>query len=176
MTQQIINIGALPNDGEGDPLRTAFRKINDNFTELYSTSFYTADAYSVGDAANQVIFQTPVSTFTQGTFQLNSSNQNNQDSQNITLTAAKTNNGSMLKWTGHGTMFNGNAITRYDMDISGANVRILVNPIVDTTLFHFISAQITFTGVMVEGIPIGLNGYPDGDVMSTENQFVITTQ
>lgn len=36
MSQQIINTGALPNDGEGDPLRTAFTKINNNFTELYS--------------------------------------------------------------------------------------------------------------------------------------------
>lgn len=35
MAQQIINIGALPNDGTGDPLRTAYGKINNNFTELY---------------------------------------------------------------------------------------------------------------------------------------------
>ena len=26
MTQEIINIGTTPNDGEGDPLRTAFAK------------------------------------------------------------------------------------------------------------------------------------------------------
>lgn len=37
MTQQIINIGSVANDGSGDPLRTAFSKTNDNFTELYST-------------------------------------------------------------------------------------------------------------------------------------------
>ena len=36
MTQQIINIGTAANDGTGDPLRTAFNKINTNFTELYS--------------------------------------------------------------------------------------------------------------------------------------------
>jgi hypothetical protein len=35
MPQQIINIGALPNDGNGDPLRVAFDKINTNFGELY---------------------------------------------------------------------------------------------------------------------------------------------
>lgn len=29
-----IDIGALPNDGTGDPLRTAFEKINENFAEL----------------------------------------------------------------------------------------------------------------------------------------------
>lgn len=35
MAQQIINVGALPNDGTGDPLRVAYEKINDNFDELY---------------------------------------------------------------------------------------------------------------------------------------------
>jgi hypothetical protein len=36
MAQQLIGIGTLPNDGTGDPLRTAGEKINDNFTELYT--------------------------------------------------------------------------------------------------------------------------------------------
>ena len=35
MAQQTINIGSSANDGTGDPLRTAFDKINDNFSELY---------------------------------------------------------------------------------------------------------------------------------------------
>ena len=35
MAQQIINIGAIANDGTGDDLRTAGNKINQNFTELY---------------------------------------------------------------------------------------------------------------------------------------------
>lgn len=35
MAQQIINVGALPNDGTGDPLRVAYQKANANFTELY---------------------------------------------------------------------------------------------------------------------------------------------
>ena len=36
MAQQIINVGAEPNDGLGDPLRTSFQKTNANFTELYN--------------------------------------------------------------------------------------------------------------------------------------------
>ena len=35
MAQQNINIGSSANKGDGDPLRTAFDKINDNFDELY---------------------------------------------------------------------------------------------------------------------------------------------
>ena len=37
MARQAINIGSSANDGTGDPLRTAFDKINDNFIELYGT-------------------------------------------------------------------------------------------------------------------------------------------
>src|SRR6056300_1346226 len=37
MARQTINIGSSANDGTGDPLRTAFDKINDNFVELYGS-------------------------------------------------------------------------------------------------------------------------------------------
>jgi hypothetical protein len=38
MAKQTINIGSAANDGSGDPLRTAFDKINDNFNELYAAT------------------------------------------------------------------------------------------------------------------------------------------
>lgn len=37
MAQQLINIGTFPNDATGDPARTAFTKINNNFTQLFGT-------------------------------------------------------------------------------------------------------------------------------------------
>jgi len=36
MSREIINVGTSPNDGTGDPLRTAYTKCNSNFAELYS--------------------------------------------------------------------------------------------------------------------------------------------
>jgi len=36
MTQQIIDVGPLPNDGQGDPLRTAFQITNDNFSNIWA--------------------------------------------------------------------------------------------------------------------------------------------
>lgn len=36
MAQQVIGLGTSANDGTGDPLRTAFNKINENFTEIYA--------------------------------------------------------------------------------------------------------------------------------------------
>jgi hypothetical protein len=38
MAKQIINVGTAANSKNGDPLRTAFTKINANFTELYAGS------------------------------------------------------------------------------------------------------------------------------------------
>lgn len=35
MAQQIIDIGTSPDSNDGDDLRTAFIKVNENFTELY---------------------------------------------------------------------------------------------------------------------------------------------
>ena len=35
MAKQTVNLGTSANKGDGDPLRTAFDKVNDNFTELY---------------------------------------------------------------------------------------------------------------------------------------------
>lgn len=35
MAKQLVNIGTTANDGTGDPIRDAFDKVNDNFTELY---------------------------------------------------------------------------------------------------------------------------------------------
>lgn len=38
MVKKLVNIGTAPNNGDGDPLRTAFGKINDNFNELYDAN------------------------------------------------------------------------------------------------------------------------------------------
>jgi len=175
MTQEIINVGAQPNDGEGDPLRTAFEKVNNNFSQLYSTGFFTSNAYSTGTTAGQVIFEAPVETFTQGMFQINSNDTQTSDSQNITLTVTTLNAGSQVQWNGHSTLFCGPPLTGYDMDIFESNVRILVNPLADTTIFHFISAQITWTGVPVPGLNLLVDGTAN-TAIDTETDFNIQTE
>ena len=40
MAQQHINTGSSPNDGTGDPLRTAFIKTEENFTELFASGTF----------------------------------------------------------------------------------------------------------------------------------------
>ena len=44
MAKQTISIGTTANDGTGDPLRTAFTKANENFTEIYSITDSSAAA------------------------------------------------------------------------------------------------------------------------------------
>jgi hypothetical protein len=61
------------------------------------------------------------------------------------------------------------------MDIFASNVRILVNPLANTTISHFISAQITWTGVPVPGFDFEVNGLPN-TILDTENNFNLQTE
>lgn len=143
MAQEIINIGTLPNDGEGDPLRVAFGKINNNFSSLFSTATTTNESNTSGTTANQVIWQTPVVDFTQGKFQVLSADPLTNDSQNITISAYVIPDASSVKWTGYATTFHGNVVTTYDMDITGGNVRLTVTPLVNEDLQHFVAVAVT---------------------------------
>jgi hypothetical protein len=48
MAIEIINVGSAPNDGTGDPIRTAYQKCNSNFAELYSRAQTTVPETAVG--------------------------------------------------------------------------------------------------------------------------------
>lgn len=49
MAKQVINIGITSNDGNGDPLRIAFNKINSNFDELYLVTSAGSNLYLDGN-------------------------------------------------------------------------------------------------------------------------------
>ncbi len=175
-TLEVVNVGALPNDGEGDPLRVAFQKINNNFANLWQTSFQTSNTFSVGNTPGQVIFEYPVSSFTQGMFQIKTFNPGTNDSEQISLSAQIHNNGNGVAYSGYGTTVVNTWLTTYSMDVSGGNVRILVDPFIDEVLQHFISSQITFIGTEVPGLLIELDGYPSSSVMATEDNIDISTE
>ena len=96
MARQVINIGSSANDGTGDPLRTAFDKINDNFVELYGgdNDINTLDAnLNVNNFAittgvtNGNITVTPNGTgnINLGSITINGSQVSSNDSTQITL-------------------------------------------------------------------------------------------
>jgi len=62
MAQQHINVGAAPNDGNGDPLRDAFQKTEANFTELYSDVGSAVQSVS-GDGVDNTDPENPIISY-----------------------------------------------------------------------------------------------------------------
>jgi hypothetical protein len=65
MTQQIINVGNVANDGQGTPLRTAFQYINNNFAELY-TGNVSVNVTSIANGTSNINIATANSNVTVG--------------------------------------------------------------------------------------------------------------
>jgi hypothetical protein len=66
MTQLLINVGNVANDGQGTPLRTAFQYINTNFTELYNqtqTTPPTSSSGQEGDVPGMIAFDRNIYMF-----------------------------------------------------------------------------------------------------------------
>lgn len=141
-SQEVINIGANPNDGQGDPLRVAFDKINNNFSSLFTTFVNSTVAETTGGDQGQVVFEYTANEFTQGQFYIQSKDPTSTNSQTIILSAQLNNAGDEIKFTGYGSTFFGSAIASYDMDLNSGNVRILVNPLTTDDMTHSISSQI----------------------------------
>lgn len=173
-TLEVINVGATANDGTGDPLRVAFEKVNNNFAALWSSNFNSLESITTGNAAGQLIFTIPVTLFTQATFQINSSDQASNNSQNITINAAINNAKTSVKWTGHSTLFFGNAVTGYDMTVAGGNVNIVANPVANVQLRHWIVYQVT-DDPSIPGSYLALE-QDNTDYLGTENSQIITTE
>ena len=62
VTNNLINIGNVVNDGLGDDLRTAFRKVNENFTELNNLG--TLVVNNLGEGAT--VFKSPLTRNSEG--------------------------------------------------------------------------------------------------------------
>ena len=113
MSQKIINVGVVANDGTGDTLRTGAVKINDNFTELYSlTSTYVTNSNLTTSLASYVTNSSlatslfPYATTTS----LNSLIPNQSSNSGKFLTT----NGAVLSWatiTGSGTVTSASVVS-----------------------------------------------------------------
>lgn len=170
---QIINIGATANDGTGDPLRVAFEKVNENFTNLWSTGYNTLTSITNGNTI-QPIFEWPANLFTQASFQINSSDNDTTNSQNIVINASI--NGALddVKFTAHSTTFHGEAVCTYNMAVVDDNVILYADPFVSSQMRHYVGYQV-FYDELVTGIPLILEN--SDTVIITENtNNIITTE
>lgn len=173
MAIQLVNVGTLPNDGEGDPLRTAFQKINNNFTYLQQTSSQITKTVTLDNSPNQVIFEYPVDEFTMGLFQVKSYRDDNNDSQMVFMGVQTYNDLSDVKYSIYGITNVGSWLTQYDMDVSNGNVRLMVNPLQDQVITHFISYQVTYEGDLGIGVPM-ISEDGEGLVTETGNVYITT--
>lgn len=65
MAKQVINLGTMADNKSGDPLRTAFQKVNENFTELYDRPTGGSDfSGSYNDLTNKPTIPADVSQLT----------------------------------------------------------------------------------------------------------------
>ena len=172
MAIELVNIGANPNDGEGDPLRTAFSKINNNFVWMQQTATNISSAVTLDDTPNQIVWEYPVDEFTQSLIQIQSFREGSNDSQNALIGASIYNDGSDIKYTVYGITNTGSWLTQYDMDVSGGNVRLLVSPLQDEVITHFIAYQVTWIGDLGVGATMISEG---GAGLVTETGNVIIT-
>lgn len=174
MSIEFINLGSSPNDGEGDPLRVAFAKVNNNFIYTQQTATNIIESITLNDDQGQVIFNYPADAFTQGQFQIKSYNQDNNDSQDVLISVQTLNDLSDVKFTAYGTTINGTVLTSYNMDIDNGNVRLMVNPLQNVVINHFITYQITWQGDLGTGITITSES---GESLITElGNVTITTE
>lgn len=169
---EVINIGALPNDGQGDPLRVAFQKINNNFANIYSTGWLVTEALTTGNAT-QEIFSWPANAVTEFNLQINSVELAGANSLNIMLSGVMSSDNSTVKWTGHNTKFFGDAVTTYDVAVDSGNVVIYAKPFVSGEVNHFIAYQIINNTLLV-GVPLGTE--TGNNYLGTEFQTPLSTE
>lgn len=176
MAQEIINIGAAPNDQEGDPLRTAFTKVNNNFTQLFAAMSANNTIYSAGNA-NTVLFTVAAETFASGEIDVYTLNQVTGGSQSVTIDASSDGFGTSVKFTAHSTLFHGTPLTQYSMDVVGNLVTLYSVPQTTDLLTHYVVSSVLIKPVVQLGAALELDGYPtDGYALATENDLWLTTE
>lgn len=176
MAQEIINIGAAPNDQQGDPLRTAFTKVNNNFTQLFAAMTSNSVIYSSGNA-NTVLFTFSAETFASGEIDIYTCNQVTGNSQSVTIDASTNLLSTGVKFTAHSTLFHGDPLTQYSMDIVGNLVTLYSEPLTTDLLTHYVASSVLIKPTVELGKAIALDGYPSaGYALVTENDLWLTTE
>ena len=129
MAQEIINVGPAPNDGLGDPLRTAFTKTNNNFTQLFATAGITGIANGTSNV------QIPVAN------------------GNVTISSAGASNVLIVSGTGvysSGTLNSTGLATLSNLSVTGTTVSTgTIQSLADVTAVNLgASANITAAGYL----------------------------
>ena len=100
MAKQIVNVGEEANDGQGDPIRTAWQKAMANFDELYDnwSNLSLTDAGIVDGDAGQVLTTDGNGNFTFEDAATGTAYANADVDAHLNVSAATTN--QVLSWNG----------------------------------------------------------------------------
>jgi len=155
MARQTINIGTTANDGTGDPLRTAFDKINDNFAELYG-----------GDDEASTILEHDTAPKLAA----------NLDVNNFQITSDVTNGNINIQPNGTGNVsigaiqFKGTTLSSSD----STTVNINEGLVVDGTLNASGAATLSTSLALATGSTV--TGIADEDNMASDSASLLATQ
>lgn len=171
MAKQIINIGSTANDGSGDPLRTAFDKVNDNFTELY-----TDDAGDVGSiiAGTGISVDQATGNVTVTNSEPNATHTGEVTGATALTIASDVVDADNLKVTGNGTagqalLSDGDGTFSWG---SAGNTYTAGNGITLNTLEFDLDADLTtVTSIHNTGLKIGRGASDDYISFATDNQI-----
>jgi len=152
MARQAINIGSSANDGTGDPLRTAFDKINDNFVELYGTDndLNTLDA--------------------------------NLDLNNFAITTGVTNGDITVTPNGTGSIklgsfkFNGTTLSSDDSTLININEGLVVDGTANISGATTLGGTLTVATSLALASGATVTGILDEDNMATNSATQLATQ
>jgi len=181
MAIETINVGTLPNDGTGDPMRVAFEKTNNNFAQLgpggNGVGYTTLNTSTFGNL-EQVIFSYDANVFTMGTLKIYSSASPGAESQCTEILAQRGQNGTQAAFAITGQSNIGDAIiNEYNMDIANGNIQLSVLPNTEGLVNHYIVYQVLWNGTGITGTPIQLDGYTANTTLGTEDEiYEITTE
>jgi len=160
MAQQVINVGTAPNDGTGDPIRTAYIKTNSNFGELYNRVQTNPPASlegSIGDVAGMYAYDSNYFYYCYANFTGNTQIWNQiTNTGNISVTNIASGNSAIAF-----NNINGNAL----ISVHGVS-----NVAVVTSSGLNIAGAISATGAVTAAANVNAaNIYVSGQIISNNN-------
>lgn len=136
MAIQYINLGANPNDGTGDDLRSAFLKVNDNFQLLATIGGETNIGANIGGGSGQVYAGKLNETLNFRTIAAGTGITVNQNAETITIASSFTTPASITKIYDDNNSF-------YETATPGASLKIKGS--------GFVTTQITANEITIDG-------------------------
>ena len=115
--------------------------ITGNLTVANSTQ-QVITATTRTNSPRQVIFQSPVNSFTSAVAKVTTNQPGAYNTQSVTIQITKRNDNTGVQYEAYGTQFMGQPVTTYDIQTLSDNVQLMVNPLFSDVMNHIIDITI----------------------------------